>query len=136
MATRQFHIGAIVSAATGILMPTPGYSHPIAAVYEILNFMTGDSLFTHQLPRVGREVQPYLLEQHPFLRDVCNEDIAGDKCTAALKALVEAHGEFLPVRPMHPEDHEVIDPIAELVHMNPTAQVIVINADDEGEVQS
>lgn len=34
-------------------------------VYDILSFMTGDNLFTHQLPRARDECTPYLLEQFP-----------------------------------------------------------------------
>jgi len=30
--------------------------------------MTGDSLFTHQLPRAAEQSKPYLLEQHPQLQ--------------------------------------------------------------------
>jgi len=36
-------------------------------VYDILNYMTGDSLFTHQLPRASDECKPFLLEQFPQL---------------------------------------------------------------------
>lgn len=36
-------------------------------VYKILNHMTGDSLFTHQLPRAGRWAGPLLLARYPQL---------------------------------------------------------------------
>ena len=37
------------------------------SVYDVLNFMTGDTLFTHQLPRARGECKPYLLKQFPQL---------------------------------------------------------------------
>ena len=35
--------------------------------YEILNFLTGDSLYTHQLPRAVRQCEPWLRAQFPTL---------------------------------------------------------------------
>ena len=38
-------------------------------VYEILNFLTGDDLYTHQIPRAMRECRPWLASQFPQLMD-------------------------------------------------------------------
>ena len=32
-------------------------------IYDILNFLTGDNLYTHQLPRAMRECEPWLRAQ-------------------------------------------------------------------------
>ena len=53
----------MLSITTGRLVST----RHIGGVYDILNFMTGDNLFTHQLPRASDECKPYLLEQFPQL---------------------------------------------------------------------
>lgn len=45
----------------------------IGGVYEILNHITGDSLFTHQLPRAGRFAAPLLLELYPELQRATDE---------------------------------------------------------------
>lgn len=39
----------------------------MGGVYEILNYLTGDNLFTHQLPRAGREEEPWLRTLFPRL---------------------------------------------------------------------
>jgi hypothetical protein len=36
-------------------------------VYAVLNYMTGDDLYTHQLPRAARWVRPIIEEQHPWI---------------------------------------------------------------------
>ena len=63
MQTKQFHLGDVLSITTGRLV-SPRH---IDGVYDILNFMTGDNLFTHQLPRASDECKPYLVEQFPQL---------------------------------------------------------------------
>ena len=63
MKTKKFHLGDVLSTTTERLV-SPRH---ISGVYDILNFMTGDDLFTHQLPRASEECKPYLLEQFPQL---------------------------------------------------------------------
>lgn len=50
METKSFHIGDVLSAMTGTLV-SPRH---IGGVYDVLNWMTGESLMTHQLPRASR----------------------------------------------------------------------------------
>lgn len=61
MSTKQFTIGQILSITTGRLCCEMG------GVYEILNFITGDNLYTHVLPRAMRFAEPLLKEEHPEL---------------------------------------------------------------------
>ena len=61
--TKTFHLGDILSVTTSRLV-SPRH---IDGVYDILNWMTGDNLFTHQLPRASRECEGPLLAQHPDL---------------------------------------------------------------------
>ncbi len=60
---RAFHIGDILSVTTGIFVSPDG----IGGLYDILNYMTGDDLYTHQLPRASQQCRPALLAQHPQL---------------------------------------------------------------------
>jgi hypothetical protein len=62
--TRSFSLGQVLSVTTGTLLC------PIGEVYEILDYLSGEALMTHQLPRVSREAEPWILEQHPALADV------------------------------------------------------------------
>jgi hypothetical protein len=96
--------------------------------------MTGDRLFSHQLPRACDECQGPLLAQHPDLAAVETPGSFGDTPEAA-KAAVEAwlaeqaaeYGETREVAPLAAEDHTRIDPLTELrAKMRPDAEIVVI----------
>src|SRR5215469_4293666 len=88
--TREFHIGDILSVTTGRLV-SPRH---IGGVYDILGWMTGDSLFTHQLPRAAEECAPSLREQFPDLAAAeVPEDFGGkDGVDRWLAAQVAVYG--------------------------------------------
>jgi hypothetical protein len=66
MQTKRYHLGDILSITTGRLV-SPRH---MDGVYDILNFMTGDDLYTHQLPRAADECRPYLAKQFPQLSKI------------------------------------------------------------------
>lgn len=66
MATQWFHLGDILSITTERLVSR---DH-IDGVYNILNFLTGDNLYTHQLPLACDAVKENVLEQLPQLRAI------------------------------------------------------------------
>ena len=125
---RSFHLGDILSITTGRLV---SLDH-IGGVYNILNFMTGDNLMTHQLPRASEECAPVLLRQHP---DLANVEVPARfdgelDVRQWLSRQVVLFGERRDVAPVDADDHTVIDPIAELAMMRPDVQVIVIEPPD------
>ena len=63
METKCFHLGDVLTVTTGRLV-SPRH---VEGLYDILGFMSGEDLFTHQLGRVGKECTPYLLKQFPGL---------------------------------------------------------------------
>jgi hypothetical protein len=65
---KKFPLNQVLSITTGILLGS------MSDVYEILDYMTGDNLFTHQLPRACQSCGPAILEQHPVLKDVDASD--------------------------------------------------------------
>ena len=85
MTTRQFHLGDILSVTTGCLV-SPRH---MDGVYDILNWMTGDNLFTHQLPRANDECQGPLLAQHPDLAAIEVPDEWGDGSREGAKRAVD-----------------------------------------------
>lgn len=109
-AARRFHLGDILSITTGQLV-SPRH---IDGVYDILNYMTSDNLFTHQLPRASRECAPYLLKQHPALAGLDTTDVGPQTWRSWLDAQVRKFGETLPVEPLPAHAHEFIDPMSEL----------------------
>lgn len=116
---RKFHVAALVSVYTGILIPVPDTEYPIDGVTDLLCYMTNDSLFSHQLSRAKVEVAPYLREAFPWLEEtmVLKQTVTTENWRTARSILVEKYGEFHEVRPMHPEDHEQIHPIDEWCDM-------------------
>ena len=81
---KQFHLGDILSVTHDKLL-SPRH---IKGVYDILNFMTADNLYTHQLPRAADEAKPSLLRQHSFLSGVDVSDITPENHKERLAALV------------------------------------------------
>ena len=82
-------------------------------IYDILNYMTGDNLFTHQLPRAMEECAPSLLNQHPRLKDADASGVNKDNLKRWLSAQEERFGDYLPVEPLPQGKHMHINPIAE-----------------------
>lgn len=122
--TRTFHLGDVISAAFGVLV-SPRH---MAGMYDTLNFLTGDNLFTHQLPRASRVVQPYVLEQHPQLKPLLRDV---KDCTTAnwrrwLKTQVERYGETLELQPLPKGAWLRVDPLEELNVMVGKDRVIPI----------
>ncbi len=119
--TRQFHIGDILSITTGKLL-SPRH---VDGLYDILNFMTRDNLFTHQLGRASDECKPHLLRQHPQFADVTGEDITTENWREWLARMVERFGEQLPVTQIPQDDHERKNPLDELIAMRGTDEGII-----------
>ncbi len=124
MTTKTFHLGDILSVTTGRLV-SPRH---IDGVYDILNWMTGDNLMTHQLPRACGECEGLLRAQHPDLIAIAIPEFGGDKDAVGrwLAEQVAIYGETREVAPLAAEDHTRIDPIAELRAINPDAEIIAI----------
>lgn len=142
---KTFHISDVLSITTGRLVS----SRHMVGIYDILNFLTGDSLFTHQLPRAMRECEPWLrilfpalMEDSPLivrLLPTLDAEIAkADKqkpaieaaCTAWVESVRVAAGlpDILPVYEMGAEMHTHIDPIEEARAMVGDKRVIVLDS--------
>lgn len=62
---RKFDILDVLSISTDMLLS----ERHMDAIYDLLNYMTGDDLYTHQLGRAATECKPVLLKRHPVLVD-------------------------------------------------------------------
>lgn len=131
--TKTFGLGPILTIMHGPFMCEMG------EVYDILNWVTDDNLMTHQLPRAGREVEPFLKQLYPDLVglevpewteiDGWGELDSEDKearITEWLDTVGEQVGATRDVPQMKPEDHTMIDPISELKMMRPDAEIIAV----------
>ena len=94
-------------------------------IYDILNHMTGDNLFTHQLPRAAKICKPEILNQHPHLKSITtwqdeetdgfNEENMKSFIKGWLSTLRAIYGKSLPIKPV--ECWESRDPFSELASM-------------------
>ena len=119
MSTEQFPIGAILTVTHGKLMCD------IGQVYKILNFMTGDNLYTHQLSRVFEECKPAIMRQHPHLTDWI-DDVDGGNVLARLADAERQFGKSLPIATLADGDHERIDALSELAERIHPDNIIVV----------
>ena len=123
MATREFHLGDILSITTHRLV-SPRH---MDGVYDILNFMSGDDLMTHQLPRVCDEMKPRLLAQHPVLAEVNTSGIKPDT-VMWLDEQVARFGETRLVQSEH-QFHEIRAPLKEAAAMRGSDGLVVVSHD-------
>lgn len=124
-ATRDFDLSDILSITTGCLVS----DRHIDGVYDILNWMTGDNLFTHQLPRAGRACEEPLKQQHPQLANLTVPAMTADNETNRsiidfwLTELRKLYGTTLPVTPL--AVWHSMNPIQELVEMTENTVPII-----------
>lgn len=125
MTTKVFPTGDVLSAATGYLVTLSG----IGAVYEVLNWMTGESLYTHQIPRVGEEAAAALLAMYPELAEAYAEaeQVTPENWQQWLATWTARYGESIAVPKFTAEEHERIDPVSELAEKVPPDRIVLIS---------
>lgn len=127
--TRDFHIGVVLTITSGRMIAP----NMMDDVYDICDFMSGDSNFTHQLVRVSNEIKDPLREQHPELAAVeVSPDLdTWEKINAFFETLYPKFGETVPVAPLAPGVHQSMDPITEFLAMRPDAKILPVVLDSE-----
>lgn len=104
---KNFDISDVLSITNGALVST----RHIEGVYDILNFMTGDNLMTHALPRAMEACKPALLKQFPALAKDSQATIGPDNWKPWLAKMRIKHGDVFAVTPL--ESYESLHPLAE-----------------------
>jgi hypothetical protein len=118
---KTFSIAEILTVVHGPLLCEVG------RIYDFLNYMTGDNLMTHQLPRAADQCTPALREQFPDLAALVLPILHGqEEVTAYLEFLVAEHGETREVAPL--AEYTPVDPIKELIAMRggDSSNIIVV----------
>lgn len=116
----KFPIAQILSAGTGRLCC------PMADLYFIYNFLTGDNLYTHQLPRAFKVCQPWMQQQCPWLAQVDESGCSPETWRAWLADLTERFGAEHELQPLPASVWQSQDPIAELIALVGPGKVIVV----------
>ncbi len=135
----KFHISDILSVTTGRLLS----SEDVGGVYKILNFMTGDDIFTHVIPRAMRICKPDLLLQFPqfdtpefqleigFLIEALEGEGARnshDLITGWLFKQKQNYGEYFEVKPLDTDDWYSMDPVEEAVETFGKEKVMAVQS--------
>lgn len=120
--TKDFHIGDILSITTSRLVST----RHMDGIYDILNWMTDENLFTHQIPRVRQEAKPVILAAHPQLVEITGDDVTPENWQVWLAEKIARFGETLPIPKMSADQHERIDAMTEAAEFFPPDKIIVV----------
>jgi hypothetical protein len=123
MQTKEFATVDVLSTITGRLMGD------IGGVYEVLNWMTGESVFTHQLPRIGREATPVVVAAHPTLQQAVDEaeQVNQENYKEWRQRWEDRYGPTIAVPKFGADTHESIDPMSELAEKVHPDKIITIN---------
>lgn len=122
MQTKEFATRDVLSTVTGRLMGD------IGGVYEVLNWMTGESVFTHQLPRISREAQPVVVAAHPTLQQAIDEaeQVTQENYKEWRQTWEDRYGPTIAVPKFGADTHESIDPMSELAEKVHPDKIIVV----------
>lgn len=126
--TRDFPLDEILTISTGRLVAR----RHMDAVYDVLNHLTGDNLFTHQLPRALDACLPSVLAQHPDLAAIQPGDVPADAdlIWPWLDAMEAKYGKTRSLVPVADWEHQ--DPIEEACDIVGADKVYVFPEAQEG----
>lgn len=108
---KKFDLGTVLSITTSVLLTD------IGNVYEILNYMTGDDIYTHQIPRALDECAPAILKQFPQLQEIDTESVGEENWNEFLSDNVKKYGNEFEIKPLDVSEHQFINPLTELNDM-------------------
>lgn len=122
--TRDFDLGDILSITDGRLISP----RRMEGVYNILNFMTGDSLSTIGLLSAFPPCQAALLAQHPQLAAITTDgELTPETVPAWLAEQKARYGDTLPVAPLASwNPRSIADDILDINRINPDTGVFVV----------
>lgn len=120
--TKAFPTVDVLGCVTGRLLSD------IGGIYQVLNWMTDSSLYTHQLPRVCREAVPVVLAIHPHLSEaiVEAEHVTAENFQTWRDLWLDRYGPEIAVPRMTEDQHERIDALSELAEKFNPQKIIVV----------
>jgi len=107
----KFDLATILSVVDGHLFTE------IDNIYKILDYMTGESNFTHQLPRLSKECALVILERYPQLVEFKTNEGRIENWKEVLNNAIKKFGNEFEIEPLKNEEFIHIDPFLELEQM-------------------
>lgn len=128
---KEFPTADVLSTITGRLMGD------IGGVYKVLSWMTDGPVWTHQLPRIGREAMPVLVNLHPALQKAVDEadQVRPDNWQEWREKWLDRYGPTISVPRFNADQHEPIDPLSELVEKVHPDRIVTIAPLPQGDEQ-
>lgn len=119
---KEFPLADVLGTITGVLLGK------IGGVYAVSEFMSGEPVWTHQLPRVGKEICPVVLRRHPHLAPVIAEavEVNRDNWQDKLAGWTAQFGASISLVPMTKDEHQSIDPLSELAEKVHPDRIVVV----------
>jgi len=120
--TKEFATADVLSTVTGRLMGQ------MSGIYEVLNWMTGESVFTHQLPRISKEARPVLVAAHPLLQQAIDEaeQVTQENWQTWRQTWEDRYGPTIAVPKFNADTHERIDPMSETAEIFHPDKIIAV----------
>lgn len=124
--TKAFPTADVLSTVTGRLVSA------IGGVYQVLEFMTGGPVWTHQIPRLSREAEPVVVAMHPAIQQAIDEapQITPENYQRWLDIWLDRYGPEIAVPTLNADQHEHIDPLSELAEKMHPDRIIVVSPKD------
>lgn len=141
METRTFTLGDVLSVTTGRLVS----EKHMDGIYDILNFMTGAYLYTHQLPKAIKTCCPAILDAYPFLAEdrlahdlaaldarLVGADNPGQVCTQWVNELAQRFGNTFTLAVVPGIADTFAAPVADMVAMlRPDQDIIILDTRED-----
>ena len=123
---RVVSLGEALTLATGI-----AFTENFDRVHELVEWMAGEPTWTHQIPRVGREIEAWMKRRWPELAAIDVSTVTPENWRRWLAARVEEMGAEFTLERMPGDDHRQIDPLTEGVEVfgKPPVAVIVVETE-------
>lgn len=123
--TQAFPTADVLGTITGRLLGD------IGGVYAVCEYATNGPVWTHQLPRVGRELQAVMRKATPAFEAAIaeSEQVTRDNFREWLATWTARYGDTIAV-PRLPES-STVNPLTELVDMVGESRVAVIVTDEK-----
>lgn len=112
---RTFPTLDVFAAASGFILREGG----TAGLREVLAFAAGEPVYSHQIPRVGRELAAALAKRDPVFEKALSlcAKTTPDNWREVASRLTARLGETIEISPMTAAEHVRRDPIEELEEM-------------------
>ncbi len=121
---RMFPTAVVLSAIGDVLLCD------IGEVYDLLSFLVGRPVFTHEIPSAGKLCRPHVEQQHPTLAGYDATGINRNNWSVRLAELVANYGGAFALTPIGWNDLAERHPLETLQDMVGDKPIIVVEAPD------